>query len=119
MKTRRVRVFTFAAVVFSLALPILAQADVRALIDGIYGPTLAYGPTQVLTRPAAVEFTRWGTDVAVDGSYIIVLAGYAGGQRQMGQGQQLGTGDRGAEAPARRSHAAQAALHGRSRRGRR
>jgi len=83
MKTRRVRVFTFAAVVFSLALPILAQADVRALIDGIYGPTLAYGPTQVLTRPAAVEFTRWGTDVAVDGSYIIVLAGYAGGQQAL------------------------------------
>ena len=83
MKTCRLGVFSLASVVLSLAIPMLAQADVRALIDGIYGPTLAYGPTQVLARPAGVEFTRWGTDVAVDGSYIIVLADYAGGQQAL------------------------------------
>ena len=73
MKTRRVRVFTFAAVVSSLALPILAQADVRALIDGIYGPTLAYGPTQVLTRPAAVEF-RHDALLPVSGDAAVLRA---------------------------------------------
>jgi hypothetical protein len=83
MTTCRVRVLTLASVVLSLALPMLTQADVRALIDGIYGPTLAYGPTQTLTRPAGVVYTTWGNDVAVDGPYIIVLAGYDGGQQAL------------------------------------
>jgi hypothetical protein len=83
MKTSRLGMFTLASVVLSLALPMLAQADVRALLDGIYGTARPYGPTQVLTRPAGMEFTRWGTDVAVDGAYIIVLAGYDGGQQAL------------------------------------
>jgi hypothetical protein len=83
MKICRAGVFTLASVVLSLALPMLAQADVRVLTDGAFGPTLTYGPIQTLTRPAGVEFTRWGTDIAVDGSYIIVLAGYDGGQQAL------------------------------------
>jgi hypothetical protein len=83
MKTCRVHMFTLASVVLSLALPMVAQADVRALMDGAFGPTLTYGPIQTLTRPAGVEFTRWGTDVAVDGAYIIVLASYTGGQQAL------------------------------------
>jgi hypothetical protein len=83
MKTCRIHLFTFVSVVLFLALPPCARADVRALIDGIYGAERAYGPTQTLTRPAGTEFTRWGTDIAVDNGYIIVLASYAGGQQAL------------------------------------
>jgi hypothetical protein len=83
MKANRVGLYTLASVVLSLTPPMMAHADVRALVDGIYGAERAYGPTQVLTRPAGTEFTRWGTDIAVDSGYIIVLANYAGGQQAL------------------------------------
>ena len=72
MKTFRVGVFTLASLVLSFAYSPGAWADIRTI-----------SPVQVLTRPPASAFIRFGEDVAINGSYIIVLASYEGGQQAL------------------------------------
>jgi hypothetical protein len=72
MKTFRVGVFALTSAAVSFAYSALAVADIRSI-----------DPVQTLTRPATQAYTSWGTDVAVDGGYIIVLGGYEGGQQAL------------------------------------
>ena len=72
MKTFRVSVFTLASLALSFALSTSAVADVRSIERA-----------QSLARPPGSAFTDWGQDVAIDGGYIIVLAGYEGGQQAL------------------------------------
>ena len=63
MKAYRGCVFTLASLALSFALSTPARADVRSI-----------DPAQTLARPPGSAFTYWGTDVAIDGGHIIVLA---------------------------------------------
>ncbi|HEV8442002.1 MAG TPA: hypothetical protein VGQ27_00935, partial [Steroidobacteraceae bacterium] len=63
----RACVLTLASLALAFAISTPARADVRS-IDAV----------QTLPRPAG--YTAWGTDVAIDGGYIIVLAGTDGSQ---------------------------------------
>src|SRR3954451_17123018 len=60
-------IFTLASLALAFAISTPIRADVRS-IDAV----------QTLPRPAG--YTTWGTDVAIDGGYIIVLAGKDGSQ---------------------------------------
>jgi len=72
MQAFRVGVFTLASLVLSFAYSPAAWADIRPI-----------SPVQVLTRPPASVFTRFGEDVAIDGGHIIVLASYDGVQQAL------------------------------------
>jgi hypothetical protein len=72
MQAFRVAVFTLASLALPFAFSPPASADIRPI-----------SPTQVLTRPPAAAFTRFGEDVAIDGGHIIVLANYDGGQQAL------------------------------------
>ena len=72
MQAFRVGVFTLASLVLSFACSSLAHADIRPI-----------SPVQVLPRPPATAYTRFGEDVAIDGGNIIVLAVYDGGQQAL------------------------------------
>ena len=72
MKVFRAGVFTLASLAMSFAFSAPAEADIRSI-----------DPVQTLARPTTQTYTTWGWDVAVDGGYIIVLAGYDGGQQAL------------------------------------
>jgi hypothetical protein len=72
MQAFRAGVFTLASLLLSSVFALPAAADVRPI-----------APAQTLARPATPTFTRFGDDVAIDGSHIIVLARYAGGQQAL------------------------------------
>jgi hypothetical protein len=63
-------VFTLASLALSFALSAPTRADNRSI-----------DPVQTLPRPAG--YTTWGTDVAIDGGFIIVLAGNEGSQQAL------------------------------------
>jgi hypothetical protein len=72
MQAFRVGVFALVSLVLSVAYSPPAAADIRAI-----------SPVQVLARPAASAFTRFGEDVAIDGGNIIVLASQEGRQQAL------------------------------------
>jgi hypothetical protein len=75
-------VFTLASLALSFAISAPTRADIRSI-----------DPVQTLARPPG--YTAWGTDVAIDGGYLIVLAGNEGSQvallyrRSLSSGQWL------------------------------
>jgi hypothetical protein len=72
MQAFRVGVFTLASLVLSFACSLPAWADIRPISH-----------VQVLPRPPASTFLRFGEDVAIDGGNIIVLASYEGRQQAL------------------------------------
>ena len=73
----RVCVFTSLALTFAVCDP--ARADVRPL-----------NPAQTLPRQAG--YASWGSDVAIDGGYIIVMAGNDGSQSALLYRRSVSTG---------------------------
>jgi len=72
-------VFTLASLALALAIAAPTRADVHSI-----------APVQTLPRPAG--YAAWYTDVAIDGSYIIVLGSIEGSQSALLYRRSVGTG---------------------------
>src|SRR6185295_5986315 len=65
-------IFALASLALAFSISTPTRADVRS-IDAV----------QTLPRPAGSAYTSWGSDVAIDGGYIILLAGNEGSQQAL------------------------------------